>query len=163
MTERQQNCLSDGEEDPDKSPMYHPIICHNDAETHKNLFEESDVPAKEKTALDSSRRDYMKVYLRLRPFSDAEIKGNENQQCVAKENHTTILMNAPKDSFAFQNSTRTGGEISHRFSFTHVFDEETTQKSFFDETTLPLVTDFIHGQNCLVFAYGVTNAGKVSY
>ncbi|KAJ7363560.1 hypothetical protein OS493_009719 [Desmophyllum pertusum] len=69
-------------------------------------------------------------------------------------------MNAPKESFAFKNSTRAGGEISHRFSFTNVFDEETTQKSFFDDTTLPLVTDFINGQNCLVFTYGVTNSGK---
>ena len=158
MTEKQHNCLSDGEEDPDESR----IICQNDADIRKNLFDEFDVPAKQKTSSDSSGREYMKVYLRVRPFSDEEIEGNENQQCVEKEGRTTVLMNAPKESFAFKNSTRAGGEISHRFSFTNVFDEETTQKSFFDETTLPLVTDFIQGQNCLVFTYGVTNSGKVS-
>ena len=162
MTEQQQSCLSDGEEDPDESQIDHPIICHNDADVRKSLFDEFDVPAKQKTSSDSSGREYMKVYLRVRPFSDREIEENENQPCVEKESRTTVLMNAPKESFAFKNSTRAGGEISHRFSFTNVFGEETTQKSFFDETTLPLVTDFIHGQNCLVFTYGVTNSGKVS-
>ena len=149
MSEQQHDCLSDGEEDPDESQVDHPIICHNDAE--------------HKSSSDSSGREYMKVYLRVRPFSDEEIEANENQQCVEKESRTTVLMNAPKESFAFKNSTRAGGEISHRFSFTNVFDEETTQKSFFNETALPLVTDFIHGQNCLVFTYGVTNSGKVSH
>lgn len=162
MTEQQHNCLSDGEEDPEESQIDHPIICNNDdADIRKSLFDEFDVPAKQKTSSDSSGREYMKVYLRVRPFSDEEIEGNENQQCVEKESRTAVLLNAPKESFAFKNSTRAGGEISHRFSFTNVFDEETTQKSFFDETTLPLVTDFIHGQNCLVFTYGVTNSGKV--
>ncbi|EDO32132.1 predicted protein, partial [Nematostella vectensis] len=41
-----------------------------------------------------------------------------------------------------------------------VFGPETTQKDFFDETSLGLVRDFVDGQNCLVFTYGVTNSGK---
>ena len=142
---------------PDRSKIYHPIICQNEAADMDAFL----VPAKQRTCSESSGREHMKVYLRVRPFSDEEIEGNENQQCVIKESRTTVFMNAPKESFAFKNS-RAGGEISHRFSFTNVFDEETTQKSFFDETTLPLVTDFIQGQNCLVFTYGVTNSGKVS-
>lgn len=162
MSEQQHGCFSDGEEDPDESQ-----ICHNDADIRKSLFDEFDdvvVPAKPKTSSDSSSgREYMKVYLRVRPFNNEEIEAKENQECVEKESPTAVLMNAPKESFAFKNSTRAGGEISHRFSFTNVFDEETTQKSFFDDTTLPLVTDFINGQNCLVFTYGVTNSGKVSF
>lgn len=161
MSEQQHNCVSDGEEDADESQNDHRVISNNFADIRKNLFDEFDVPAK-KTSSEGSGREYMKVYLRVRPFSNEEIEANENQQCVEKESSTTVLMNAPKESFAFKNSTRAGGEISHRFSFTNVFDKGTTQKSFFDETTLPLVTDFIHGQNCLVFTYGVTNSGKVS-
>ena len=107
------------------------IPCDNVADIRKNLFEEFDVPAKQKTSSDSSSsgREYMKVYLRVRPFSNEEIEANENQHCVEKESPTAVLMNAPKDSFAFKNSTRAGGEISHRFSFSNVFDETTTQKS----------------------------------
>ena len=159
----QQYCISDGEEDPEECQIDDPINCTNNADIRKNLFDEFDVPAKEKTSSESSSsgREYMKVYLRVRPFSSEEIEANENQNCVVKESPSAVLLHAPKESFAFKNSTRAGGEISHRFSFSNVFGEETTQKKFFDESTLPLVADFIHGQNCLVFTYGVTNSGKV--
>jgi len=162
MSKQHHSCISDGEEDPEEFEIDDHIPCDNVADIRKNLFEEFDVPAKQKTSSDSSSsgREYMKVYLRVRPFNNEEIEANENQHCVEKESPTAVLMNAPKDSFAFKNSTRAGGEISHRFSFSNVFDEATTQKKFFDETTLPLVADFIHGQNCLVFTYGVTNSGK---
>ena len=44
--------------------------------------------------------------------------------------------------------------------FTKVFNERTSQKRFFLETTLPLVKGVLNGTNGLVFAYGVTNSGK---
>lgn len=51
------------------------------------------------------------------------------------------------------------------YKFTRVFpsaDASTTnaQHTFFKETTLPLVQDFLSGQNCLLFAYGSTGSGK---
>ena len=130
----------------------------------KNLFDDIEVPAKQKASADSSNsgQEYLKVYLRIRPFSNEEIDAKENQQCLEKESESAVLLNAPKESFAFKNSVRAGGEISHRFSFSTVFDETTTQKKFFDQTTLSLVAHFIHGQNCLVFTYAVTNSGKVN-
>lgn len=165
MAEQQHNCISDGEEDPEECQIDPIVVGDNDAEIRKNLFDEFDVATKQKTSTDTSNsgREYMKVYLRIRPFINEEIEGKENQNCLEKESSTAVLMNAPKESFAFKNSTRAGGEISHRFSFSNVFNEDTTQKKFFDETTLPLVADFIHGQNCLVFTYGVTNSGKVRW
>ena len=35
-----------------------------------------------------------------------------------------------------------------------------SQAHFFTETTLPLVRDFLSGENCLLFAYGPTGSGK---
>ena len=164
MSEKQQNCISDGEEEADECAIDDLAKDNNDVAIRKSLFDEFDVPAKvQKASSDSanSGREYVNVYLRIRPFSNEEIEAKENQQCLEKENESAVLLTAPKESFAFKNSIRAGGEISHRFSFSSVFDETTTQKKFFDETTLPLVADFIHGQNCLVFTYGVTNSGKV--
>ncbi len=71
-----------------------------------------------------------------------------------------LIMQAPKDSFTFKSSKRGFGEMTHKFTFTRIFDEETNQKNLFDNTMLGTVKDFVDGQNCLVFTYGVTNAGK---
>jgi kinesin family member 20 len=49
---------------------------------------------------------------------------------------------------------------SSTYSFSHVFPPTTIQSDFFTKTTLPLVQDLLHGQNALLFAYGVTNSGK---
>jgi kinesin family protein 20 len=46
------------------------------------------------------------------------------------------------------------------YTFSHVFPPATKQSDFFTKTTLPLVQDVLHGQNALLFAYGVTNSGK---
>jgi kinesin family protein 20 len=51
------------------------------------------------------------------------------------------------------------------YKFTSVFapsetTPETSQADFFKDTTLPLVHDFLGGENCLLFAYGTTGSGK---
>ena len=70
------------------------------------------------------------------------------------------MAHAPEDSHTFKNSMRGTAKANHKFTFTRVFADETTQKDFFDATTLATVKDFIDGQNCLMFTYGVTNSGK---
>lgn len=49
-------------------------------------------------------------------------------------------------------------EIKHTFK--HVFDDKATQKDVFDHVALPLVQNLIHGNNGLLFTYGVTGSGK---
>lgn len=56
--------------------------------------------------------------------------------------------------------TRGSCKTTTRYTFSHIFNENTTQKDFFSSTMLGLVKDFIDGQNCLVFSYGVTSSGK---
>jgi len=126
----------------------------------KNLLDEFADVAKTEQAISNNGRELMKVFLRIRPFTEEEKELANNQECMEKEGDTAILLNAPKDSFTFKNEKR-GREVTHRFTFSHVFGAETTQKQFFDSTTLDLVKDFMDGQNCLVFTYGVTNSGKV--
>lgn len=104
----------------------------------------------------------MKVYLRVRPFTSSEISLGESQACFEIENSSSVIMHPPKDSFTFKHQARGAGQAVHRFSFSHVFGPDTSQKSFFEDTSLSVVQDFVNGQNCLVFSYGVTNAGKVS-
>nr|XP_039261212.1 kinesin-like protein KIF20B isoform X1 [Styela clava] len=105
--------------------------------------------------------EYMKVFLRLRPFTEKELKENEDQRTmrISDDRHVLTAM-APKDSKTFKTSSRGIGEPVRHFTFTKIFDQATSQKEFYRETSHPLVQDFIDGNNALIFTYGVTNAGK---
>ena len=74
--------------------------------------------------------------------------------------HQTLTLHAPDGSNTFKNSQHGCGKQTHRFTFSKIFKETTTQKEFFASTVLNTVKDFIEGQNCLIFTYGVTNSGK---
>ena len=83
-----------------------------------------------------------------------------SQGCVEVKNNYMVTAIAPKDSHTYKAQLYGLNKARHTFTFSRVFPESTTQKEFFDSTMLKLVQDFIEGQNCLVFTYGVTNSGK---
>ena len=159
-------CVSDGEEEVEDlilSPLLDDEGLDVNGTVRKNLLD-AFVPDNTKSSVTDQEppgREHMKVYLRVRPFLESELAASEDQGCVEIENEKAVVMHAPHDSFAFKNSSRGVGETTHRFTFSRVFDEQTSQKSFFDDTTLGMIKDFVDGQNCLVFTYGVTNSGKV--
>ncbi|KFQ27400.1 Kinesin-like KIF20A, partial [Merops nubicus] len=80
--------------------------------------------------------------------------------CITIEDPQTVILNAPKESSAMKNSERGIGHPVHRFTFSQVFGPETTQSEFFEGSVKELVRAYVNGVNGLVFAYGVTNAGK---
>ena len=82
------------------------------------------------------------------------------QKCIDVINDNTIVAHAPKDSHTFKNSVHGNTKASNKFTFSKIFREDTSQKDFFDSAMLGTVKDFVDGQNCLVFTYGVTNSGK---
>ncbi|XP_050748805.1 kinesin-like protein KIF20A isoform X2 [Gymnogyps californianus] len=102
----------------------------------------------------------LKVFLRVRPFSIAELENHESQGCVTIEDPQTVILNAPKESSAMKNSERGIGHSVHRFTFSQVFGPETTQSEFFEGSMKEIVRAYVNGVNGLVFTYGVTNAGK---
>ncbi|PKY56924.1 kinesin-domain-containing protein [Rhizophagus irregularis] len=53
-----------------------------------------------------------------------------------------------------------GKEFQGNFTFDRIFQPETQQKFFFDESIKPIVDDVIKGYNGTVFAYGQTGSGK---
>ena len=68
-----------------------------------------------------------------------------------------LRVNAPSTN---KSSKHGSGKQTHQFTFSHIFPAQTTQSEFFVKTVQEKVKNFIEGQNCLVFAYGVTNSGK---
>ncbi|NXD75109.1 KI20A protein, partial [Halcyon senegalensis] len=103
----------------------------------------------------------LKVFLRVRPFSVAELENHESQGCVTIEDSQTVILNAPKESSAMKSSERGIGHPVHRFTFSQVvFGPETTQSEFFEGSVKEIVRAYVNGVNGLVFTYGITNAGK---
>lgn len=156
----QQLCLSDEEDEQEMLDEKEPELFSTDI--RKNLVDEftAKTPMKLTRQSINHKREHMKVFLRIRPFTGEEISNGEEQDCMHISKETTLTMRAPKDSFAFKSSMRGCQEMTHNFTFTGIYGPETSQKSFFDDTMLSSVKSVIDGQNCLVFTYGVTNAGK---
>ncbi|XP_059837131.1 kinesin-like protein KIF20A [Hypanus sabinus] len=102
----------------------------------------------------------LKVYLRIRPFLNVELANNESQGCVIIKDSETVVLAAPKHSSTLKNSERGIGQAVHKFTFSQIFGQETSQTEFFNNTVKDLVKQYLQGQNSLVFTYGVTNAGK---
>ncbi|XP_075712872.1 kinesin-like protein KIF20A isoform X2 [Rhinoderma darwinii] len=103
--------------------------------------------------------DKVMVYVRIRPYVDGELE-KKDQGCVVVENQETLVLQAPKDSFAMKSIERGQGQSVHKFTFSRIFGPDVDQKQFFDGTMRHVVKDALNGQNWLVYTYGVTNSGK---
>uniref|UniRef100_A0A8C2U642 Kinesin motor domain-containing protein n=1 Tax=Coturnix japonica TaxID=93934 RepID=A0A8C2U642_COTJA len=103
-------------------------------------------------------RGHIQVCLRIKPFTARE-RANGSQGCVSLEDSTSIILKSPKSSLG-RMSDKTLGQTTQKFTFSRVFGPEATQEEFFEGTVKQPVKEFLEGCNCLVFTYGVTNAGK---
>ncbi|CAI5657899.1 unnamed protein product [Oreochromis niloticus] len=102
----------------------------------------------------------LQVYLRVRPFTAAESGSGEAQDCVTIEGPDTVVLKAPRSCQSNRQSDKSLPQTAQRFTFTQVFGPEASQRKVFEGSVRGLVRDVLQGGNCLVFTYGVTNAGK---
>ncbi|XP_054880859.1 kinesin-like protein KIF20A isoform X2 [Poeciliopsis prolifica] len=100
------------------------------------------------------------VYLRVRPFTAAESDSGESQDCVTIEGSKSVVIRAPRFCQPNRQSDKSLPQTAQRFTFTQVFGPEASQRTVFEGSVRGLVQDALQGGNCLVFTYGVTNAGK---
>ncbi|XP_060789283.1 kinesin-like protein KIF20B isoform X2 [Neoarius graeffei] len=107
-----------------------------------------------------SDREFLQVYLRIKPFSQAELENGESQDCITIHPPDTVLLKAPRSSLSARASDKSVPQTAQRFQFSQVFGADTSQKGLFEGTVRNLVRDVLEGKNSLVFTYGVTNAGK---
>uniref|UniRef100_A0A3B4GJK0 Kinesin motor domain-containing protein n=1 Tax=Pundamilia nyererei TaxID=303518 RepID=A0A3B4GJK0_9CICH len=100
----------------------------------------------------------LQVYLRVRPFTAAESGSRED--CVTIEGPDTVVLKPPRSCQSNRQSDKSLPQTAQRFTFTQVFGPEASQRKVFEGSVRGLVRDVLQGGNCLVFTYGVTNAGK---
>ncbi|XP_039727693.1 kinesin-like protein KIF20B isoform X2 [Pteropus medius] len=103
-------------------------------------------------------KDYLQVFLRIRPFTQSE-KEHESEGCVYMMDSQTVLLKDPQ-SIVARLSEKTSGQMVQKFRFSKVFGPETTQKEFFQGCIMQPVKDLLKGQSRLIFTYGLTNSGK---
>ncbi|XP_053422007.1 kinesin-like protein KIF20A [Nycticebus coucang] len=154
--------LSD--EDVVVSPMFESTAADLGSVIRKDLLSDCSVIS---TSLEDKQQvtseditEKVKVYLRVRPLLPLELERQEDQSCVHIENVETLVLQAPKDSFALKSNERGIGQATHRFTFSQIFGPEVGQASFFNLTVKEMVKDVLKGQNWLIYTYGVTNSGK---
>ncbi|MCI4386644.1 hypothetical protein PGIGA_G00064800 [Pangasianodon gigas] len=102
----------------------------------------------------------LQVFLRVRPLTDAERQRGEDQGCVCVQSEDTLLLKAPKDSHSMKSAERGVSQSVHKFTFTRVFGEAASQQEVYDQVMKEMVRDVLHGENRLLYTYGVTNSGK---
>ncbi|KAL1130955.1 hypothetical protein AAG570_012196 [Ranatra chinensis] len=109
----------------------------------------------------------VKVFVRVRPFSEKE--SSSNPKLVVKIYDEKCLIFDPKvdeESFFFHGVAQRGRDINKKekknmvFEFDRVFDENSTNDEVYEATTKSLIASVFEGYNCSVFAYGATGAGK---
>ncbi|KAL3657397.1 hypothetical protein V7S43_017716 [Phytophthora oleae] len=88
----------------------------------------------------------VRVCCRVRPQNAKELTMASAQRCVFTENET-IEVKAADGS-------------PQKFTFDHVFGEDTDQKMVFESVAQPVVQDIMAGYNATIFAYGQTSSGK---
>ncbi|KAM9772931.1 kinesin-like protein KIF20A isoform 1-T2 [Syngnathus typhle] len=105
-----------------------------------------------------SRSENLRVYLRVRPLTGAE--SGRSQDCVVIEGPHTVVLKAPRSGQSNRQADKVPPQTGQRFTFTQVFGPDASQRKVFEGSVRGLVRDVLHGENCLLFTYGVTNAGK---
>ncbi|KAG8506527.1 Kinesin-like protein KIF20A [Galemys pyrenaicus] len=146
------------------SPMFESTAADLGSVVRKDLLSDCSVisiSSEDKQQVPSEdTSEKVKVYLRVRPLLPSELERQEDQGCVHIENVETLVLRAPKDSFAQRSNERGIGQATHRFTFSQIFGPEVGQASFFNLTIKEMVKDVLKGQNWLIYTYGVTNSGK---
>eukprot|EP00949_MAST-11_sp_MAST-11-sp1_P000750 g750.t1 len=100
----------------------------------------------------------VEVFLRLRPTlsaSGAAAVTTGTQPTIGLLSDTEVRVNPPRDSQSF----RTGDRES-KLTYSRIFPEDTSQQQVFTSAVSPLIGNLMDGSHGLLFAYGITNAGK---
>lgn len=98
----------------------------------------------------------IQVFLRIRPFNQDE-KDRNVSSCILSVNDGKLQL---RPNLAIKHPPRIRAANKAVFRFSHIFNEESTQASVFERTSLPLIGGLFNGQSAVIFAYGVTCSGK---
>ncbi|KAK6146946.1 hypothetical protein DH2020_017858 [Rehmannia glutinosa] len=99
---------------------------------------------------DKDKEVNVQVLLRCRPLTDDEQRSNVPKviTCNESKREVTVLQNVASK------------QVDKVFTFDKVFGPKAQQRSIYDQSISPIVSEVLEGFNCTVFAYGQTGTGK---
>ncbi|KAJ8299293.1 hypothetical protein KUTeg_023353 [Tegillarca granosa] len=109
----------------------------------------------------------VRVVVRIRPENKLEI--DADSRVVVQYMNENVLVFDPKEQgspeYGYrrrrrQRDIRRRENKDLRFAFDYVFGPRSKNHEVYEQTTKQIVTSFLNGYNCSVFAYGATGAGK---
>ncbi|OWZ24016.1 Kinesin [Phytophthora megakarya] len=117
------------------------------------------------------RGSNFKVVIRVRPPLPRELHGdrpfqnviNVDQQghvITVSENLSALAFGGGSGGNGESESNTPGAYGSHVFSFDHVYDQQCTQSTVYENTAKAVVESSLEGYNATIFAYGQTGTGK---
>ncbi|EGZ30468.1 hypothetical protein PHYSODRAFT_472620 [Phytophthora sojae] len=119
----------------------------------------------------AERGSNFKVVIRVRPPLPRELHGdrpfqnviNVDQQghvLTVSENLGALAFGGGSSGNGDSESSTPGAYGSHVFSFDHVYDQQCTQSTVYENTAKAVVESSLEGYNATIFAYGQTGTGK---
>ncbi|KAF4036899.1 Kinesin motor domain [Phytophthora infestans] len=115
----------------------------------------------------SERGSNFKVVIRVRPPLPRELHGDRPFQNVINVDQHGHVLTVSENLSALSNSGNSDNESStpgaygsHVFSFDHVYDQQCTQSTVYENTAKAVVESSLEGYNATIFAYGQTGTGK---
>ncbi|KAL7061920.1 hypothetical protein AAHC03_01564 [Spirometra sp. Aus1] len=120
-----------------------------------------------KNLLNEFEEQHLPVYLRIRPTVASE-SGDKVRlkyclcslsKVVFRQSERAVILSSTSSASGPKNLAPVFGQ-SHRFEFSHVFCETSSQEEIFSTVAADRIREFLQGTNSLVFAYGTTSSGK---
>lgn len=141
------------------------ISTRNLAELFGQEVDPSARPAKPSRALccagtrldDQLSMQQLSVCVRIRPPVTKGVPRWDEENCIHATSRHHLAIAPARGSAAYA-----AGDRGQTYAFSAVFDETTSQESYYDEVAKPLVEDCLRNEahNSLTLAYGITAAGK---
>lgn len=103
----------------------------------------------------ADKSECIQVVVRCRPFNKKEKEENRTHIIDINSANRSVTMKAPPGT-----TPRSLLDAQKTFTFDAVYDENTQQRIFYDESCFNLVENVLEGFNATIFAYGQTGCGK---
>jgi kinesin family protein 20 len=105
----------------------------------------------------------MQVFLRIRPTSSTPVEDEYQNSIYNVENPSTLLVkqiNSNNSARRLKSAQQSENKSKKKFTFSKIFNFDTSQLQFFNEAVRPAIHYFSFNQNFTILNYGTTDAGK---